>query len=75
MRSNFPSHFIGQPVDHETIKARAYTDTGILVASIHDPRLDCFERQFLKNVGQKLYGGDRQGVSVLTSERLDENAQ
>lgn len=56
LRSNFPTQSIGRHVDHAAIKARAFTDQRIVVAGIDDPRLDSFERQFLQNVGEKLYG-------------------
>ena len=54
--SNFPTRELGQPVDYEALKRRGYRDQGIIVAKISDPRLDDFDRQYLKNLGEKLYG-------------------
>ena len=59
MRTNYPTRPIGRDVDYEAIKRHAFEDQGVVVAKIDDPRLDSFERQFLKNIGGKLYG--RQG--------------
>ena len=52
--SRFPS--CSRQVDHETLKRHDYDDQGIVVARIDDQRLSEWERQFLKNVGNKLYG-------------------
>ena len=54
--SNYPTREIGVPVKYCTMKVSAFREQGIVVASVDDPRLDAFERQFLKNVGSKLYG-------------------
>lgn len=56
LHTNYPTRAIGHSVDHHAIKVHAFNDQGIVVASVDDPRLDAFERQFLKNVGTKLYG-------------------
>lgn len=55
LHTNYPTRAIGRSVDHYAIKVHAFNDHGIVVASVDDPRLDAFERQFLKNVGAKLY--------------------
>ena len=59
LHTNYPTRAIGHSVDHHAIKVHAFNDQGIVVASVDDPRLDAFERQFLKNVGSKLYGSRR----------------
>jgi hypothetical protein len=59
LHTNYPTRAMGHFVDHNAIKVRAFNDQGIVVASVDDPRLDAFERQFLKNVGSKLYGPRR----------------
>lgn len=56
LHTNYPTRSLGHSVDHQAIKVHAFNDQGIVVASIDDPRLDAFERQFLRNVGTKLYG-------------------
>ena len=55
LRTNYPIRFTNRP-DPEHIKAHAFADQGIVVASVDDPRLDSFERQFLKNIGERLFG-------------------
>jgi hypothetical protein len=56
LHTNYPTRAIGHPVDHHAIKVHAFKEQGIVVASVDDPRLDAFERQFLRNAGAKLYG-------------------
>lgn len=56
LRTNFPTRDIGREVDYEAMKSHAFADQGVLVADVNDRRLDAFERQFLKNVGLKLFG-------------------
>lgn len=56
LATNFPNRLAGRPVNYEAIKASAFADQGIVVASINDPRLDAFERQYLQNIGNKLFG-------------------
>lgn len=56
MRSNYPTREIGRPMDTEAIKRRAFEDQGIVVAKVDDPRLNDWDRQFLKNIGNRLYG-------------------
>lgn len=55
LRTNYPVRFTSRP-DPERVKASAFTEQGIVVASIEDARLDEFERQFLRNIGEKLFG-------------------
>jgi hypothetical protein len=38
------------------MKASGFRNAGILVVHLDDHRLDDFERQFLKNIGRKVYG-------------------
>ncbi len=53
--TNFPAHLSGQKVDYAAVK-RAFAHYGYLFIDVNDARLDAFERQFLRNVGLKLYG-------------------
>jgi hypothetical protein len=55
LRTNYPVRFSNRP-DPEAVKARAFAEQGIIVAKLDDHRLDEFERQFLKNIGSKLFG-------------------
>jgi hypothetical protein len=54
LRSNSPKP--GHPIDVEAMKASGFRNAGILVVHLDDHRLDDFERQFLKNIGRKVYG-------------------
>jgi hypothetical protein len=54
LRTNAPQP--GVPIDCEGMKASGFRNAGILVVHIDDHRLDEFERQFLKNIGRKVYG-------------------
>lgn len=59
MRTNYPTREIGRQVDYESLKRNGYRDQGIVVVRIDDPRLTDWDRQFLKNVGERLYGQRR----------------
>ena len=56
MRTNYPTRDIGRETDYEAIKRHAFKDQGIVVAKLDDYRLNEWERQFLRNIGGKLYG-------------------
>lgn len=56
LTTNYPSGKLGRPVDYERIKRAGYHNDGIFVVCLDDGRLNAFERQFLKNIGAKLYG-------------------
>lgn len=56
LRTNYPTQSMGLAIDYEAVKRNGYHDQGIVVASVHDHRLSEWERQFLKNIGGKLYG-------------------
>lgn len=64
LATNYPSRKIGSAVDYEAIKRNGYHDQGIVIASVHDNRLNDFERQFLKNIGAKLFGSKRLGAAA-----------
>lgn len=50
------------PVDLDAVKQRGWQDQHILVVSEDDERLDFFERQLIRRIGERLYGsGDRHG--------------
>ncbi len=56
LRSNYPTREIGREIDAEAIKKRAFNDTGVIVASVDDPRLSWVDKEELLRIGQKLYG-------------------
>ena len=45
-----------QTTDLDAIKERGWRDQHILVVSESDERLDFVEREFVKRIGQRLYG-------------------
>jgi hypothetical protein len=44
------------PVDLDAVKQRGWQDQNILVISESDERLDFFERQLIRRIGERLYG-------------------
>ena len=53
LRTNFHSL---TSFDREAIKRHGFHDQGIVVVSIHDPRLTWDQREILKAIGEKLFG-------------------
>lgn len=47
--------------DLEVIKQSGWRDQHILVVSEQDDRLDFVEREFVRRLGERLYGGNRHG--------------
>ena len=50
-----------QSSDLEGIKQSGWRDRHILVVSEQDERLDFVEREFVRRIGERLYGGNRHG--------------
>lgn len=50
-----------QTTDLEAIKQTGWRDQHILVVSEEDARLDFVEREFVRRIGERLYGGKRYG--------------
>ena len=50
-----------QTSDLEAIKQTGWRDQHILVVSEEDARLDFIEREFVRRIGERLYGGKRHG--------------
>ena len=50
-----------QTTDLEAIKQTGWRDQHILVVSEEDKRLDFVEREFVRRLGERLYGGKRHG--------------
>ena len=48
-----------QATDLEAIKQTGWRDQHILVVSEEDARLDFVEREFVRRIGERLYGGNR----------------
>jgi hypothetical protein len=46
-------------MDVEAVKRHGYHDQCIVVVAINDPRLPWQDREFLKQIGDKLYGQRR----------------
>jgi hypothetical protein len=47
--------------DLDAMKQRGWRDQHILVVNVADERLDLIEREFVKAIGERLYGGARRG--------------
>ncbi len=45
-----------EPMDTEKIKRDGWVDQGILVVDVADPRLDFFQRETVKQIGNQLFG-------------------
>ena len=47
----------------DAVKRQGWQNDQVLVVSEHDQRLDCVERQFVRQLGERLYGngGKRHG--------------
>ena len=43
------------------VKERGWQDQHILVVSEHDARLDFVEKEIVRRIGERLYGGRRHG--------------
>ena len=50
-----------QTSDLEAIKQTGWRDQNILVVSEQDDRLDFVEREVVRRIGERLYGGKRHG--------------
>ena len=47
----------GERRSAETVKRDGWREQGLLVVSPADPRLSWSEREFIRQLGEKLYGG------------------
>lgn len=50
-----------QATDLDVIKQSGWRDQHILVVSEQDDRLDFVEREIVRRIGERLYGGKRHG--------------
>lgn len=50
-----------QIADLDAIKQTGWRDQHILVVSEQDDRLDFVEREFIRRLGERLYGGNQHG--------------
>lgn len=48
--------YIPTSMDTDRIKREAWHDDGILVVNLEDDRLDMIQREFVKQIGEKLFG-------------------
>lgn len=51
----------GEHIDLDAVKQRGWQEQHILVVSETDARLDYVERQLIRRIGERLYGGRRHG--------------
>jgi hypothetical protein len=56
LRTNYPTHLIGNHVDNERTKVLAFHDHEILVIDINDPALSWVDREELLRIARKKYG-------------------
>ena len=49
-------HMQPESVDVEVVKQRGWQEEHILVVSESDTRLDFIEREFIRRIGERLYG-------------------
>lgn len=47
------------PMDAEKVKKEGWADHRILVIALDDKRLDFFQRETVKQIGDKLYGTEK----------------
>ena len=45
-----------RPMDVEAVKRQGWRDDNILVVSENDERLDFVDREFIRRIGERLYG-------------------
>ncbi len=50
-----------EPTDIEVTKRNGWQEQHILVVSENDNRLDFVEREFIRRIGNRLYGGKHHG--------------
>ena len=50
-----------QATDLDAIKERGWRDQHILVVNAFDERLDFIERELVRRIGERLYGGKQHG--------------
>ncbi|ASJ23841.1 hypothetical protein LH462_15150 [Laribacter hongkongensis] len=53
--------FQPETTDLEAMKQRGWRDQRILVVNASDERLDFIEREIVRRIGERLYGGPRHG--------------
>ena len=56
LKTNYPTQFIGNSVNHEQIKVRAFHDHGVVVVNVNDLALSWVDREELNRIASKLYG-------------------
>jgi hypothetical protein len=49
-------------MDTEKVKREGWLNEGILVVLVDDPRLDFVEREFVRQIGKRLYEGKGRGA-------------
>ena len=63
-QAHYPSplgRMLGENVDVQAVKQRGWQDQHILVVSDSDERLNVVERDVIRRIGNRLYGGPATG--------------
>lgn len=55
------ARIIAEPMDKDTIKREGWQQQQILVVSLDDTRLGMIDREFVRQLGERLYGQQRRG--------------
>ncbi len=64
----FPKGYGGKRRDPEQVKREGWLEQGILAVSVDDERLTWPERELIRQLGEKLYGG-RKGLEEDSHDR------
>lgn len=50
------ARFVPEQMDVESVKKEGFNQHGILVVAVDDQRLSWIERDFIKKLGERIYG-------------------
>jgi hypothetical protein len=56
LQTNYPTRLVGNSVEHEQIKVRAFHDHSAVFVDLNDNRLSWVDREELTRIAAKLYG-------------------
>jgi hypothetical protein len=56
LKTNYPTHLLGNSVNHDQIKVRAFHDHNVVVVALNDAALSWVDREELKRIASKVYG-------------------
>ncbi len=66
----FPEGYGGERRPAEIVKRDGWQEQGLLAVSIDDQRLTWTEREFIRQLGDKLYGNRASAISDNSSTRM-----